>query len=231
MRELVPAWPPGASFSRIAVDRPSDAPYTAAASPAGPPPTMSTSKNGVLECVASPSRSATSAVVGRDSRVPSAKITSGSPLAFVEPAGSLLRARQAADQVPRLAARLGVEPAVRDLIAREEVAKLVRLRRPLTVDHAHALERRLITRLPVAEQLVDHRIEIQLRRMPRLHQVVVELHRVDRADRRIGVGVGRRAGRAWRPEKSAAPARETPRPSCRACAGRREIARPGGSAA
>ena len=38
MRELVPAWPPVASRSMSTVLSPSDAPYTAAASPAGPPP-------------------------------------------------------------------------------------------------------------------------------------------------------------------------------------------------
>ncbi len=43
MREDVPACPPGASRSMSTVHRPSDAPYTAAASPAGPAPTMATS--------------------------------------------------------------------------------------------------------------------------------------------------------------------------------------------
>jgi hypothetical protein len=37
------AWPPGASCSINSVARPSDPPYTAAASPAGPPPTITTS--------------------------------------------------------------------------------------------------------------------------------------------------------------------------------------------
>src|SRR5204863_123542 len=38
MRDEVPAWPPGASLSTTIVRRPSEAPYTAAARPAGPPP-------------------------------------------------------------------------------------------------------------------------------------------------------------------------------------------------
>jgi hypothetical protein len=38
--EVCEAWPPGRSCSETAVERPSDAPYTAAASPAGPPPTI-----------------------------------------------------------------------------------------------------------------------------------------------------------------------------------------------
>ena len=33
MRELIPAWPPGACFSTTIVRSPSEAPYTAAASP------------------------------------------------------------------------------------------------------------------------------------------------------------------------------------------------------
>ena len=36
MRELAPAWPPMATASSDTVSSPSDAPYTAAASPAGP---------------------------------------------------------------------------------------------------------------------------------------------------------------------------------------------------
>ena len=43
MRELDPAWPPGASRSIITVASPSLAPYTAAASPAGPAPTTARS--------------------------------------------------------------------------------------------------------------------------------------------------------------------------------------------
>ena len=35
MRELIPAWPPGASRSMITVFSPSDAPYTAAANSCG----------------------------------------------------------------------------------------------------------------------------------------------------------------------------------------------------
>ena len=43
MRLDCPAWPPGASRSTITVRSPSEAPYTAAARPAGPPPTMTRS--------------------------------------------------------------------------------------------------------------------------------------------------------------------------------------------
>ena len=43
MRELEPAWPPGTFDSSTSTSSPSDAPYTAAASPAGPAPTMTRS--------------------------------------------------------------------------------------------------------------------------------------------------------------------------------------------
>ena len=43
MRDDVPAWPPGASRSTTIVRSPSDAPYTAAARPAGPPPMITVS--------------------------------------------------------------------------------------------------------------------------------------------------------------------------------------------
>ena len=94
------------------------------------------------------------------------------------------------------AARLGVgdvEPAVRDAVARDEVAGGVGLgREPVADDPQPRLgqpRRRL--GLPVLQQLVEHRVEARLGRAPRLHQVVVEAQLVDRPDRGLGVGVGR----------------------------------------
>jgi hypothetical protein len=43
---------------------------------------------------------------------------------------------------------------------------------------------------PQLDQRVDDRIQLLLRRIPRLQQVVVEVHHVDRLDRGVGVGVG-----------------------------------------
>src|SRR6266567_4601202 len=43
---------------------------------------------------------------------------------------------------------------------------------------------------PRVEQRVDHRVELLLRRVPRLEQVVVEVDHVDGVDRGSGVGVG-----------------------------------------
>ena len=44
--------------------------------------------------------------------------------------------------------------------------------------------------LPGGQQVLDHRVELLLRRVPGLEQVVVERDVVDRRDRRLGVGVG-----------------------------------------
>ena len=65
MRELEPACPPGAARSMTSTSRPSDAAYTAAASPAGPAPTMTMSRtcdSSIFEL--KPSACATSRVDG-----------------------------------------------------------------------------------------------------------------------------------------------------------------------
>ena len=48
----------------------------------------------------------------------------------------------------------------------------------------------MIGRRPRLELGVDDRVELLLRRIPRLEQVVVEVDDVDRLDRGVGVGVG-----------------------------------------
>ena len=53
--------------------------------------------------------------------------------------------------------------------------------------NAARLERR--PGLPGREQVLDDRVELLLRGVPRLEQVVVEGHVVDRRDRRLGVGI------------------------------------------
>ncbi len=58
-------------------------------------------------------------------------------------------------------------------------------------DHAQLRFARLGRRGPGGEQLVEHRVERLLRRVPRLEQVVVHVHHVDRIDGGLGIGVGR----------------------------------------
>ena len=91
-------------------------------------------------------------------------------------------------QLLRLAVALDVEPPHRDAVAGQEVAQVVRVAREAVADDAHAgLERRV--RRPGRQQVLDHRVELLLGRVPRLEQVVVEVDLVDRLDRGLGVGV------------------------------------------
>ena len=64
MSELDVAWPPMPPLSTTRVLKPSDAPYTAADRPAGPAPTMTTSKSIVSGSTGDPAATAISALVG-----------------------------------------------------------------------------------------------------------------------------------------------------------------------
>ena len=94
-------------------------------------------------------------------------------------------------QPPRLVVPLDVEPAVGHVVAGQERLDLVAALGPAVPDDAHA--RAVSSRWaspPVAQQVVDDRVEPLLGRVPRLEQVVVEPDVVDRLDRHVGVGVG-----------------------------------------
>ena len=58
-------------------------------------------------------------------------------------------------------------------------------------DHADTARLERGAGLPGREQILDHREQLLLRRVPRLQQVVIERHLVDRLDRRLSVGVRR----------------------------------------
>jgi hypothetical protein len=81
--------------------------------------------------------------------------------------------------------------AVGHLVAGEELLGGLRLGRPLVPSTVMPGEGRPAARPPRRQQLVEHRVEPLLRRVPRLEQVAVEVDVVDRADRRVGVGVRR----------------------------------------
>ncbi len=81
-------------------------------------------------------------------------------------------------------------PPVRHEVAREEVADVVRRRRPRVADHLDVEHRRVAQRAPGLEHGVDDGVELLLGRVPRLQQVVVDVDDVDRRDRRVGVRVG-----------------------------------------
>ena len=82
-----------------------------------------------------------------------------------------------------------VEPAVRHEVARQEVAQTMRLGREAVPDDPHAVEWWVVVRFPRIEELVEHRIQTFLRRVPRLHDVLVQARLVDPVDRGVRVGV------------------------------------------
>src|SRR6267142_4453568 len=82
MRELDPACPPGTFDSRTSTLSPSDAPYTAAASPAGPAPTTTRSFTRVWSTVSlKPRQSAIRAFVGFRNTVSTPQISTGTSAA------------------------------------------------------------------------------------------------------------------------------------------------------
>ena len=79
MRALAPACPPKARSSITSTESPSDAAYTAAASPAGPAPAMTTSYTvSSVPASSMPMQRASSLSVGLRSTSPSGQIASGS---------------------------------------------------------------------------------------------------------------------------------------------------------
>ena len=93
-------------------------------------------------------------------------------------------------QLARLAVALDVHPARRNAVAGHEIAQVVRVLGEAVADDAQParLERR--ARLPGREQILEHREELLLGRIPRLEQVVVERDLVDRRDGRARVRIG-----------------------------------------
>lgn len=83
-----------------------------------------------------------------------------------------------------------VEKVVRHLVAGEEVLHVMGVRRPAMPHNADAAIARAILRAPVGQQVVEHRVEALLRRIPGFQQVVVDLRFVDAGDRGAGFSVG-----------------------------------------
>ncbi len=128
----------------------------------------------------SPTWVASSASDGQASDLPSVVITTGTS-SGPRPAACSSRAAL------RLVRHV---PAVRHHVPGQEVAQRVRPRRPTVPDQPHVGHRPVRRLDPRVQQRVDHRVELLLRRVPRLEQVVVQVDDVDRLDRGVGVGVG-----------------------------------------
>ena len=58
-------------------------------------------------------------------------------------------------------------------------------------EHPDALEARPERRAPILQEIVEHRVEVVLRRVPRLQEVMMDFGLVDGANRRVSIGVGR----------------------------------------
>ena len=132
MRDDVPAWPPGASRSTTSVRSPSEAPYTAAASPAGPAPTITVSYSASAGSVVSPSRSATCRSSGRMTVSPATHWI----------AGQSCSGGNGPSQYCDELGLVGRDPLERDLIAVEKVPELGARRVPALPDHHRARRRR-----------------------------------------------------------------------------------------
>ena len=110
--------------------------------------------------------------------------------------GQPVGAKRGLREQPACGLLVDLEPAVGDLVVREQVAHALRLRGEVVPDDAHCVAVGLCAGCdgldrgpPVFEQVVEHGVETLLGRVPRLHQVVVEADLIDRAHRRLGVRV------------------------------------------
>ena len=151
------------------------------------------------------------AAPGCAARDPSSKNSAGSSSAPTPAASSRPRAS---------GSRVDVEPAIGDEIAREEILDRVRSRRPLVSDQPQSLRLGQILGLPGVEQIVDHREEAFLGRIPRLRQVVIEMRLVDGLDGRFDVRVGREQDAPRQRVHLARSARALRLPACPASADR-----------
>ena len=83
-----------------------------------------------------------------------------------------------------------IQPAVGHLVSSQKIAQGVGTRRPTVSQHAHAFEDRSISGVPIFQQIIQHRVQVLLGRIPRFQQVMMNARFVDSLDRRVRVGVG-----------------------------------------
>ena len=221
MRALWAAWPPGASRSITAVRRPSDAPYTAAARPAGPAPI----DDEVVERRLGASSAARARRRARAAPAPCSTVAVGQQ----HQRQLVVGAAEQRVQALRLGVALELEPLVVHVVAGEEHPRVVAAFRPAVADDPHAVEAvGCSSRSQSVEQVVEDGIQPLLGRRPRLHQVVVEPDLVDRLDRHVGVGVGGEQHELGAGGERLRARRATRCRSSRACGGRTRSGRPAG---
>ena len=95
------------------------------------------------------------------------------------------------DEGPGFRIPLYVQEPIGYLAARQEVLDRVTPGRPQRSGHPDARVRYRGRGFPIADQVVQDRIQVLLGGRPRLHQVVIQPDGVDRGDRGLGVGVRR----------------------------------------
>ena len=181
MRELIPAWPPGASRSIKCGRHPSDAAVDGGGHTGRP----AADDDQIVK--AQPGRIA-------DPILPATAWLVGVVQPLVRPARSRL-AGSGSGRRRSFAAAAGfastIEPLIGHLIAGQEIPQLVRGRAtsgarspgcPRTAAGNSARH--------VSSRVAQHGKSCCVRRVPRLHQIVIELDVVDRLDRGVGIGVG-----------------------------------------
>ncbi len=84
---------------------------------------------------------------------------------------------------------VGGVPAVRHLVPGQELPDARGAGRPAVPDDLAGPHGLVVAGPPGVQEVVDHRVELLLRRVPGLEQVVVEVDDVDRVDRRVRVRV------------------------------------------
>ena len=86
--------------------------------------------------------------------------------------------------------KLDVNPLIRNLIARQKIAQLVRAIGPAGAEDADAFVWRAERGGPVVKQVVQRGIQLFFGRIPGLHEVIMDARFVDGVDGGAGVGVG-----------------------------------------
>src|SRR5579863_4757238 len=101
----------------------------------------------------------------------------------------------------RIAGRqFNVDPLVRNVASRQEVAQVVGAGGPAGTQYSYSLKRGVERGLPIIEQIVQLGIQMERGRVPRLQEKVMNAHLIDRADGSTGIRVRgeQRTFRIWK---------------------------------
>ena len=85
--------------------------------------------------------------------------------------------------------KLNVPPLIRDMVSRQEIAEFIAPRRPPRTQHSYAFKSRAIGSPPIVKQVIQLRIEMVGGRIPRLHEKIIDVGLIDRADGGVRVRI------------------------------------------